>query len=68
MAEVLGGESWEALVEREIFRPLGMNASTFVTTADNTKVNIAQGYDVIEDGYDVTSGETLIKTPYELSR
>lgn len=43
ISEKLGGESWEGLIDKILFKPLGMDTSTFAsTTTDFTKV--ATGY------------------------
>jgi CubicO group peptidase (beta-lactamase class C family) len=44
MAEVIGGDSWERLVKKYIFDPLGMTSSSFMTTYDNNMVELAKGY------------------------
>jgi CubicO group peptidase (beta-lactamase class C family) len=38
MAEGIGGDSWERLVKKYIFDPLGMTSSSFMTTYDNNKL------------------------------
>ncbi|KAK6179308.1 hypothetical protein SNE40_011698 [Patella caerulea] len=44
IAEKLGGKKWERLVKEEIFDPLEMKSSTFTTTIDYNKSNVARGY------------------------
>jgi hypothetical protein len=42
MAEVIGGDSWERLVKKYIFDPLGMTSSSFMTTYDNNMVELVK--------------------------
>lgn len=44
LAELIGGESWENLVKTHLFDPIGMNSSSFLTTADFEKIDLAKGY------------------------
>lgn len=44
LSEVIGGKSWEELIQQYIYNPLGMNDSDFLLTADRTKKDVAQGY------------------------
>ncbi|XP_052099818.1 penicillin-binding protein 4-like [Mytilus californianus] len=44
LTEIIGGDTWENLVSKFLFEPLGMTSSTFVTTANPEKINLAQGY------------------------
>ena len=44
MAEIIGGDSWENLVQTHLFDPLGMASSTFMTTTDPSRIDLAQGY------------------------
>ncbi|XP_045156501.2 protein flp-like [Mercenaria mercenaria] len=44
LSEVIGGKSWEELIQQYIYTPLGMNDSDFLRTADRTKKDVAQGY------------------------
>ncbi|XP_076102023.1 uncharacterized protein LOC143071541 [Mytilus galloprovincialis] len=44
ITEMIGGDTWENLVSKFIFESLGMKSSTFVTTANPEKINLAQGY------------------------
>lgn len=44
LAEVLGGKAWEDLIAENIYTPLGMTGSSFMTRADRTKLDVAQGY------------------------
>ena len=60
IGEVLGDKSWEDLVQSEVLRPLEMNSTTFVTTANPNDLDLAQGY-VEADGQ-------LIPVHFELSR
>lgn len=52
LSEKLGGQTWEELVESEIFQALGMTSSAFITTVADVQ-NVAQGYDkgYISKGY-----------------
>jgi CubicO group peptidase (beta-lactamase class C family) len=49
MAERMGGSSWENLIEKELFDPLGMRNSSFFTTFSPDLEDIAIGY-VQHDG------------------
>ena len=60
ITELIGGDSWENLVKKHLFDPLGMMSSTFVTTASPKDIAIAAGY--IE-----YYGE-LHSVPFEFSR
>jgi len=60
MAEVIGGDSWERLVKKYIFDPLGMTSSSFMTTYDNDMFELAKGY--------VDYYGKLKPVPYEFSR
>ncbi|XP_063435302.1 uncharacterized protein LOC134716321 isoform X2 [Mytilus trossulus] len=44
LAELIGGDSWENLVKTHLFDPIGMNSSSFLTTADFEKIDLAKGY------------------------
>ena len=44
LAEVLGGKKWEDLIMEHIYKPLGMTGSSFMTRADRTTQDVAQGY------------------------
>ncbi|KAK3590927.1 hypothetical protein CHS0354_032646 [Potamilus streckersoni] len=60
ITERLGGRKWEDMVMTELFQPLGMTASDFVTTVDWEKVDFAVGY-LDKDGQ-------LYEVPNEFSR
>ena len=62
LAQSLGGDKWERLVERHLFKPLHMDRSTFATEADFSREDIATGY--TEDKF---SGE-FITVPPEFSK
>lgn len=60
ITEIIGNSTWEALVRRELFRPLGMESSTFSTTADPNNIDYARGY--------FDANETYHAVPWELTR
>ncbi|KAL3887929.1 hypothetical protein ACJMK2_000314 [Sinanodonta woodiana] len=60
ITERLGGRKWEDLVMTELFQPIGMTSSSFVTTVDWDKVDFAVGY-LDKDGH-------LYEVPHEYSR
>ncbi|CAC5408813.1 unnamed protein product [Mytilus coruscus] len=43
VAERIGGKRWEDLIEEELYTPLGMTSSSFMTRVDLTG-NVAKGY------------------------
>ncbi|XP_052099038.1 penicillin-binding protein 4-like [Mytilus californianus] len=43
VAERIGGKRWEDLIEEELYTPLGMSSSSFMTRVDLTG-NVAKGY------------------------
>jgi CubicO group peptidase (beta-lactamase class C family) len=53
ITERIGGRSWEELMRTELFQPLGMTSSDFLTTVDVTQVDLAQGYGTDRDNGDV---------------
>ena len=60
LAELIGGDRWENLIQRHLLNPIGMTSTTFTTTADPSKISLARGY---VDYY----GE-LRAVPFEFSR
>lgn len=60
ISELIGGKTWEALVKEEIFDPLDMTSSTFLTSADPGDLDLAVGY---QDRYGA-----LFPVPFEFSR
>ncbi|RUS81292.1 hypothetical protein EGW08_010934 [Elysia chlorotica] len=50
IAEVIGEDTWENLLTSHLLRPLGMDSTTFATTADlKTLPNLATGYNEFRD-------------------
>lgn len=43
IAEKLGGKSWEDLISEELYQPLGMTTSSFMTRVDLSG-DVAKGY------------------------
>ena len=43
VAEKLGGKSWEDLISEELYQPLGMTTSSFMTRVDLSG-DVAKGY------------------------
>ena len=43
VAERIGGKRWEDLIEEELYTPLGMSGSSFMTKVDLSG-NVAKGY------------------------
>ncbi|XP_052099039.1 gigasin-6-like [Mytilus californianus] len=60
IAELIGRESWEKLVKTHLFDPIGMNSSSFLTTADFEKIDLAKGY--------IDYYGNLKPVPFEFSR
>lgn len=44
ISEKLGNKTWEELIQTNIYTPLGMTASTFMTTVNRQNSDVAQGY------------------------
>ncbi|XP_046567329.1 uncharacterized protein LOC124275727 [Haliotis rubra] len=49
IAEVVGGDTWENLIEKELYNPLQMTSSSFSTTLDFSQNQVAKPY-VVKDG------------------
>ncbi|XP_060082792.1 uncharacterized protein LOC132562079 [Ylistrum balloti] len=62
ISEKLGHKTWQELIKTNIFTPLGMTGSTFMTTVNRNNAEVAQGY---VDDYD-TGG--IIPVPEQLNR
>lgn len=60
MSERIGRKTWENLVSELLLEPLGMTSTTFITTADESSLDLAQGY---QDRYG-----SLEPVPFEFSR
>lgn len=61
IAEIIGGRSWEDLVQEHLYNPIGMGNSTFATTGNFTGSGVAQGY------YEELSGR-MVPVSHEFSR
>ncbi len=48
IAEVLGGASWEELVQNELYDPLQMTSSNFATKMDFSSDQVAKPYSVFD--------------------
>ena len=44
VSEIIGGATWEELMTREVFQPIGMENTTFTHVADLTRQDIAKPY------------------------
>ncbi|KAL4227709.1 hypothetical protein ACF0H5_013144 [Mactra antiquata] len=44
LSEVVGGKTWEDLIQENFYNPLGMTHSDFLRTVDRTAKDVAQGY------------------------
>ncbi|XP_071117791.1 uncharacterized protein [Haliotis cracherodii] len=44
IAEILGGDTWENLVQKELYDPLQMTSSSFATTLDFSQNQVAKPY------------------------
>lgn len=63
LSERLGNGQWESLVTSEIFQPLGMTSSTFITTMSDLS-GAAQGYDKGPS----SKPKSVVPVPLELSK
>ncbi|XP_064608798.1 uncharacterized protein LOC135472974 [Liolophura sinensis] len=61
ITEVLGGDTWENLMSRELYEPLGMSRTTFAHALEPNETGVAVGYQSDRDGQ-------LAEVPNELSR
>ncbi|XP_005089508.2 protein flp [Aplysia californica] len=61
LAEIVGGASWEQLIRENLFEPLGMENSTFLTDVDWSGNNVATAYSFEKTG-------EIIRVPHEFSR
>ena len=50
VTEVLGGDSWENLMKRHIFQPLGMTSSDFTHEIDLSRPDLVTTYQVDNNG------------------
>lgn len=60
ISEKLGGKKWEDLIHDELFQPLGMDSSTFVTTIPE--------FSKAATGYTNGPGSRLVAVPPDLTR
>jgi len=51
LAAKVGGQDWEALMEKRLFDPLGMKHATFTYRVDQTKGNVARSHFLEGDSY-----------------
>ena len=63
ISEKLGGKKWEDLVTENLYQPLGMSNSTFLTRMDPHSQEIAQGY--VDDR---TTSQGVAEVPFEFNR
>ncbi|XP_033751010.1 protein flp-like [Pecten maximus] len=62
ISEKLGHKTWQQLINTNIFTPLGMTGSTFMTTVNRKNTDVAQGY---VDDFDTGA---IVPVPEELNR
>ena len=61
LAEVIGGDTWENLLTSHLLKPIGMDQTTFLTTADMSTIpDLATGY--------ISFGDKLSPVNPEFSR